>query len=749
MLKQNMRKFNLLWIFVFFLLVLTGIAQAENVTITAMDNYTQYGYEQTNITNFTATITNGTHTYNETANISEFVIFENVTGLWNITITHDDYNSVTYDNHNVSTNLTGYLTQTHEHSFIDTNNALGYIVEDTYINKDSPTSNYVSTTSLYLERADQLWDVKIAYFAVNLTNLNASEYSNIILNLNLYSIADGGGTAGATYFENFIDMAIPTWNNQNTLEWGDSVGLNDFNAGATGWKEINLTPAIENPIDDFSVELEPTQYSGDYIQSYRSINYATPSSRPYITANYTSNFTIGVFDSVTGDEITTTPITITISNGAWSRNDVIDGESSISYPFDEGIYNISITVEEATQNQINYDLSTESNYLVENMIFYTNITNCTSGDIALNFTIKDEENEDLLISELEADFTLTTDFSSQNFNFDLDGNNSYQFCLNPSGLDVTLDGFVNYIPEDNENYSYARRYYFNDATINGNNQQDITLYALEDTYATEITFTVQEDGNNLDGAIIYAERYDIGTGNYLLVAMGQTDASGQTIMYLRYGDAYYKFLIYDEDGNLRKTDGPSLLSTTSKTFYLFSSVVEDDYLETWIDLQKIIYSFSYNNVTNVSSLSYSSPAGTPLTQGCLRVTEIDFGGEDEVCYSCESSASATINCLLTDLDADYRNEFIVYVNNTYYIMDSSYLSLTESLGDKIGLDGVFISIFIIGLLAFVGLFNPASAIIFAILGVILVSMFGLIDLGLTAVVAIIFVGVVLAFKLKT
>ena len=55
MLKQNMRKFNLLWIFVLFLLVLTGIAQAENVTITAMDNYTQYGYEQTNITNFTAT----------------------------------------------------------------------------------------------------------------------------------------------------------------------------------------------------------------------------------------------------------------------------------------------------------------------------------------------------------------------------------------------------------------------------------------------------------------------------------------------------------------------------------------------------------------------------------------------------------------------------------------------------------------------------------------------------------------------
>jgi len=82
-------------------------------------------------------------------------------------------------------------------------------------------------------------------------------------------------------------------------------------------------------------------------------------------------------------------------------------------------------------------------------------------------------------------------------------------------------------------------------------------------------------------------------------------------------------------------------------------------------------------------------------------------------------------------------------------MASNYLSLTEKLSDKIGLDGVFISIFIIGLLAFVGLFNPASAIIFALLGVILVSMFGLIDLGLTAVVAIIFVGVVLAFKLKT
>lgn len=396
-----------------------------------------------------------------------------------------------------------------------------------------------------------------------------------------------------------------------------------------------------------------------------------------------------------------------------------------------------------------YDNNSESNTSNSRNIDIIQFINCSEDNIALNFTIQDEETDNLLISELDADFTLSNDDVTEGYNFELSGNNTYQFCLSPTGVDVTLSGFVNYIPEDNENYSYARSYYFNDASINGNNQQDITLYALEDTYATEITFTVQEDGNNLEGATIYAERYDIGTGNYLLVAMGKTSASGQTTMYLRYGDAYYKFLIYDEDGNLRKTEGVSLLSTTSKTFYLFSSVVEDDYLETWIDLQKIIYSFSYNNVTNVSSLSYSSPAGTPLTQGCLRVTEIDFGGEDEVCYSCESSASATINCLLTDLDADYRNEFIAYVNNTYYIMDSSYLSLTESLSDKIGLDGVFIAIFIIGLLAFVGLFNPASAIIFAILGVILVSMFGLIDLGLTAIVAIIFVGVVLAFKLKT
>jgi len=711
--------------------------------ISALDNYTQYGYEQTDITNFTATITNGTHTYNETANISEFVVFTDIEGLWNITITHDDYNSVTYENYNISTDLTAYMTQTHEHT---DEQCYECIQADTYVKEDNPDAFYNTSTILYAMGDDaNIRRIFIGLNASNLKNLSGVSDGNFYW----YKHSDGGQNEYFTLLQgnscDDLDANGYNWNNQPSCNYSTSWEGQDETGG---WKDYDISDLDGTPTSVILRYGESSEGGTSETEEFRSKEYAGTTYDPYLNLTYVSNFTIESFDDVTGDEITTTPINITISNGAWSRNDVLDGESSISYPFDEGIYNISITAEGATQTHTNYDLSSESNYLVENMIFYVNITNCTSGDIALNFTIKDEENDDLLTSELEADFTLTTDFSSQDFNFDLSGNSSYQFCLNPSGLDVTLDGFVNYVPEDNENYSYARSYYFNDATINGDTQQDITLYALEDSYATEITFNVQEDGNNLDDATIYAERYDIGTGNYLLVAMGETDASGQTTMYLRYGDAYYKFLVYS-NGELRKTDGPSLLSTTSKTFYLFSSIVEDDYLETWIDLQEILYSFSYNNATNVSSLSYSSPAGTPLTQGCLRVTKIDFGGEDEVCYSCESSASATITCLLTDLDADYRNEFIAYVDDTYYIMASNYLSLTEKLSDKIGLDGVFISIFIIGLLAFVGLFNPASAIIFALLGVILVSMFGLIDLGLTAVVAIIFVGVVLAFKLKT
>ena len=117
---------------------------------------------------------------------------------------------------------------------------------------------------------------------------------------------------------------------------------------------------------------------------------AGTSSDPYTNMSYTSNFTIAVFDSVDGSAITTTPITINISNGIWSREDTLSGTNTITYPFDEGVYNISIIVEGNTQTHSNYDLSTQSNYLKEDFTFYFNMTNCSAGssNIALNFTIK-------------------------------------------------------------------------------------------------------------------------------------------------------------------------------------------------------------------------------------------------------------------------------------------------------------------------------------------------------------------------
>ena len=229
--------------------------------------------------------------------------------------------------------------------------------------------------------------------------------------------------------------------------------------------------------------------------------------------------------------------------------------------------------------------------------------------------------------------------------------------------------------------------------------------------------------------------------------MAQTDIQGQTTMYLRYGDAFYTFKVYD-DGELLGTDGPSLLSTTTKTFNFWSASEQDHYWPVWTGLTTIDYNFSWINATNVSRLYFSDPSGLS-TEGCLRTREIDYSGESQVCYSCESTASATIDCLLTDLDANYINEFIVNVNGSYYVMASSYLSLEENLSDLIGLDGVFLSIFIIGLLAFVGLFNPAASVLFSMLGVIVCIMFGLINIGLAALVAILFVGGVIAFKLKS
>ena len=722
--------------------------------LNALDNYTKYGYEQSNITNFTATLTNGTDTLIGTANGTYAVILGNATlnlsaSLWNITFSHDDYSNVTYENINVSdtNNYTGYMEQTHEHLV----NSTYWIDGSTYTNQQSPDSNYLTIHLEYTYIGKWV-------FYLN-TNTNTTNNSNVSFVNSIFLYAYKHYQAGSSDYDAYrrsssqcgFNESNITYNNQPSCSTG---GLNEGNQPVNSWNIFQLSsntrPQMEF-IKYWHDSSDVTQYG-----SYYSTRSGT--NPPYAIVDYTSNFTLAVFDSITGDPVTTTDITINISNGAWSREDILSGTNTISYPFDEGIYNISIIVEGVEQTHSNYDLATESNYLEEEFTFYFNITNCSAGssNIALNFTFKDEENQSAINGGLTPDFTLSTDFYNTTYSEDLSGDDvtNIYLCLDPSDIEVTLEwpSFVEYQPTDTGSYGYARFYYFANSTISGDNTQDIGLFNLEDSLSSETTFTMQKEGQNVAQGLIQVLRYYAAEQTSKVVAMKKTNTNGQATERVRQGDALYNILGYDENLALCYATPTAEELGSTLSIYCDVSGVTSNYWPLWLLYHYVSYDFAYNNATNVTTLTWAGVTGAP-TEARFRVTKLGGASETTICDEESSSTSGTLDCTLTDLNAIYNLEFIAKLTygatTGYFILASEFLELKQNLSDLIGKDGTFLAIFIIGLLAFTGLFNPAAAVLLATLGVVITSLMGLIPLGLGALVAIVLTGGIIAVKMRT
>ena len=391
-----------------------------------------------------------------------------------------------------------------------------------------------------------------------------------------------------------------------------------------------------------------------------------------------------------------------------------------------------------------------SNLTETRSLYKMGFEECDSGNVALNFTGRDEETEDLLIPDMtfDAAWTLESAWDALLYNFGLTGDNNYTFCLNPAGLDVNITGFVEY-DSTNSSYSFPRQYYFQDAIINGDTSNEIDLFQLSDTFATPITFTALRGATTVEDVLIHVQRYDPGTGDYTLVAMGETGATGQDIIYMRMTDAWYRILAYS-DGVLEFVGDPEHILSSSYTIYLTGGAGGmSDYWDNWESLDSINYNLAFNESgTNHVTLTADDESGAS-TAMCLKVekwTMLD--GMEELYYSCESSASITMSYEITDLDANHNAKFIAFFDGGWRMIDSEEIALTTNLSDLIGTDGIIYAMLFIGIIAFVGLWNPVASVALTMFGLIISFMMGLISVPWSALIGILIAGGIILFKIR-
>ncbi len=374
--------------------------------------------------------------------------------------------------------------------------------------------------------------------------------------------------------------------------------------------------------------------------------------------------------------------------------------------------------------------------------------NCTSGNIALNFTLFDEEHRTDIINGDMSFSLLLNGGDSYTYNLEATGRNNTMFCLSPADHSVNLSGVVQYTPTNSSKYTYPREYYFNRAEITGGSQTDINLYSLEDALATGCQFRITEDGvTAVPGYYIQLQRWHPGEGLFDLVAMGNTSTSGTYTIYLRQTDAFYRVFVYDGNNNLAKTiDTTQIQSCPYQILVGGTSGVGYGDAENWFNFDNININMYFNSTTNNTRLIWSDSTGY-ATQMCIRIDKFQTQGSGYSLYNytCLSSASGTIYQHINE-SGFYIAKAIAYHDSDWRLLDSITIELTSTVSDLIGVSGVFYALLLIGLLLFVGLYSPVVSISLGIVGLIFSKMMGLLTVGWGAFIGIIVVGVILIFK---
>ena len=365
-----------------------------------------------------------------------------------------------------------------------------------------------------------------------------------------------------------------------------------------------------------------------------------------------------------------------------------------------------------------------------------------SNTTALRFTLYDEENRTTAMNgSLEAAFHYWSgdDFFNQTFNFT--NQSVFDFCVFPTWGNFNLNATIEYTST-----GYDTRNYFLVNFEISNTTESINLYAIEDSLGTNIEFEVLNSYHvEQEGVIVKAQRYFTADDDYLTVGMGRTGYDGKTMIPQRQY-VYYRFIL-ERDGVVLNTYSPQILIDTSQELYIDAEQLFE-FFEYW---DSLAYTCTYNNATYILSCTFSDTSGH-MVEVYLYVTEKRPAQMFvTVCEDSSTSNAGTLTCNVSDyqdstLHYELRGRFSS--DPTLFTMVSAWLEFAQP-ALNLGLMGILMAFVITITLSFVGLWNPAISILFALTGVVISFAFGLLQVTFASVIALGIVAGIIIYKVRT
>lgn len=567
------------------------------------------------------------------------------------------------------------------------------------------------------------------------------DYTNINFN---YSRTDGGGGVGSCKY---------------SLDGGANTTLASCNNGT-----FNTLPAMHT-IDLFvndtagnMASASSTFFVHDYTHSANQISIGEGDSVVFYLSLYGENI-----NSYYGSSnatlfykgISYAPDTITRTNQNYTYF-----QRTLAIPTGAGNSTGALT-----QYNWTYDIRNSTDVLhsrvtdTKNLTVYNmSLSDCNelTGRIILNMSLNDEELNEFVLTEpyntttIEIDLDITSRTNaSQIWSYaeKWNNNNSVLICV-PNGLlnntsykiDFTI-GFssLNRVQEFYymDNGTLDNTIYFNPYTDNTIDLMDL-LTADSTTFL--FTFT-DEDGLEVDDALVHTFRKYIGEGIFREVERSAQDTNGETHTHLVEEDVIYYFMI-SQYGHIIYTSDTYNAKCLSTPCSIELSASPSEANWSIIDNEGGKYAISTDKATRIVTIDFA------LTEPAIvNISLYKYEGGTYTLVN-RTDITAMAGSLDLRVPLSYGNAtFFVAIHNNGEFVKSEWVDLTESGQDYFGTSGALLGGVLVLSMMLMAITEGAGFIIFTVLALVIVGIMKLVDLNWMALISIICAGGIIVWKL--
>ena len=278
-----------------------------------------------------------------------------------------------------------------------------------------------------------------------------------------------------------------------------------------------------------------------------------------------------------------------------------------------------------------------------------------------------------------------------------------------------------------------------------------SLYLLNSSDSTSFIIRVRDSAFAIvEGAVVHIQRYYTGTDSWNTTEIVTTNYEGKSIGHFVVEDVNYRFLVY-VNGELELTTGSTKIFCEVSPCTITLTLEGDEEFVEFTNVTDLTYSLVYSTTTEIFTYTYADES-TLADGGRFIVIRSAFGNATEttICDTSSSEITAVLTC-----------DISTFSNGTYYafaynerttattLVDTLIISKARDVIDNLGLDGiVWIAFILIGIIG-VGLFKPAIAVVFTIAAVIFASVLGIASIPALSLSAIIIIGLILLWGMKS